>query len=471
MIPEAALAALRAALGADAVITDPDRLAPWLVDERRLFSGRALAAVEPQSTAEVSAIVEICREQHVPMVPQGGNTSYCGAATPDASGRALLIRFPRLSRLRAVDALAGTLTVEAGMPLAAVQAAARDAGWFFPLSMGSEATAQLGGALSTNAGGLTVVRYGTARELVLGLEVVLPDGQVLSQLQALRKDNTGYDLRHLFMGAEGTLGIITAAVLRLFPEPAARETLLLNVRDAEAACACLNRARRTLGDTVESCEFFTREALALVLAHEAGARDPFAGEAPALLLLEIAGTFDAARMRDTLGELAANLLDEALAADVLIAESPTQRAAWWRLRERIPAAERAEGGSVKHDVSVPLGRIPELAALAVAGVRDRVPHIRCSVYGHMGDGNLHLNFLAPVGAVPEDFRATHGQALSADVHALAVRLGGSFSAEHGVGQLKRELLRATRSPVALGLMMRLKQAFDPDNLMNPGKVL
>ena len=471
MIPDTALGALRAALGDGAVITNPDRLAPWLVDERRLFAGRALAAVEPASTDDVRAIVQICRAHRIPMVPQGGNTGYCGAATPDSSGRAILIRFPRLSRLRAVDALAGTLTVEAGMPLAAVQAAAREAGWFFPLSMGSEATATLGGALSTNAGGLTVVRYGTARELVLGLEVVLPDGQVLSQLQALRKDNTGYDLRHVFMGAEGTLGIITAAVLRLLPQPAARETLLLNVRDAEAACACLSRARRALGDTVESCEFFTREALGLVLAHEAGARDPFAGDAPALLLLEIAGTFDSSRMRETLGALAATLLDDALAQDVLIAESPTQRAAWWRLRERIPAAERAAGGSVKHDVSVPLGRIPELAALAVAAVRAQVPQIRCSVYGHMGDGNLHLNFLAPEGEIPEVFRATHAAALSAEVHGLAVRLGGSFSAEHGVGQLKRELLRATRSPVALDLMSRLKHAFDPDNLMNPGKVL
>ena len=471
MTDHPALTALRAALGSHAVISDPDRLAPWLVDERRLFAGRALAAVEPASTEEVSAIVRICRAHGIPMVPQGGNTGYCGAATPDSSGRALLIRFPRLARVRAVDALAGTLTVEAGAPLAAVQAAARDAGWFFPLSMGSEATAQLGGALSTNAGGLTVVRYGTARELVLGLEVVLPDGQVLSQLQALRKDNTGYDLRHVFMGAEGTLGIITAAVLRLFPQPAARETLLFNVPNAEAACACLSRARRALGDSVESCEFFTREALALVLAHEADARDPFAGEAPALLLLELAGSFDSARMRETLAALVSTLQEDALVTDVLIAESPTQRAAWWRLRERIPAAERAEGGSVKHDVSVPLGRVPELAVAAVAAVRARVPHIRCSVYGHMGDGNLHLNFLAPVGETPEVFRATHGEALSAEVHGLAVRLGGSFSAEHGVGQLKRDLLRTTRSPVGLDLMMRLKQVFDPDQLMNPGKVL
>jgi FAD/FMN-containing dehydrogenase len=471
MNPSAALDDLRVALGDGAVITAPERLAPWLVDERRLYTGQALALVEPASTAEVAAILRVCSAHGIPVVPQGGNTGYCGAATPDTTGHAVLMRFTRLARLRAVDRVAGTLTVEAGMPLAEVQQAARDAGWLFPLSMGSEATAQIGGALSTNAGGLTVLRYGTARELVLGLEVVLPDGEVLEQLKALRKDNTGYDLRHLFMGAEGTLGIITAAVLRLFPIPRARETVLLAVADAASACACLLRARQRLGETIESCEFITREALALVLAHEADARDPFPGVETAVVLLELAGHDDGPALREALAGLATTLAEESLAQDVLLATSETQRAAWWRLRERIPAAERAEGGSVKHDVSVALGLVPALAEGTVTALRARFPEVRMSVYGHLGDGNLHLNVLAPQGVSAEIFRAAHGEEISSLVHGLAAELGGSFSAEHGVGQLKRTLLAATASPVALAVMRRLKQALDPLGIMNPGKVL
>jgi FAD/FMN-containing dehydrogenase len=363
------------------------------------------------------------------------------------------------------------LTVEAGCTLRDAQRAAAEAGLLFPLSMGSEETCQLGGVLSTNAGGLAVLRYGTARELVLGLEVVLPDGRILDGLSALRKNNTGYDLKQLFLGAEGTLGVITAAVLKLFPRPHSHETVLLAVTNLRAACEVLVAVRATLGDCVTSFEFVTHEALGLVLRHLPDSRAPFGGAVTHFVLLELSVRAGDTHLRSAVEALHKQLLDDGVVQDGLVATNESQRAAWWRLRERIPAAERAAGGSVKHDVSVEIGDLAQLTESAAAAVKQLVPNSRCSIYGHIGDGNLHFNVLAADGADPLLFREQHAAAISDAVHRCALALGGSFSAEHGVGQLKRGLLRQTKSPVALDLMMRLKASLDPKGLMNPGKML
>jgi len=338
-----------------------------------------------------------------------------------------------------------------------------------PLSMGSEGSAQIGGALSTNAGGLAVLRYGTMRDLVLGLEVVLPSGDVLTELKGLRKDNTGYDLKSLFFGAEGTLGVITAAVLKLFPQPRARATAWLAVASVDAACRLLGRARRESGDQVVSAEYLSRRSLELVLRHVDGARDPLGSPAEHYVLLELAS----ADADDALHEKLTRVLEAGLAAgDILdgtLAESEAQRRSLWLLRERVPEAERRDGGSVKHDVSVRIARIPEFIARAEPELARIVPH-RLSIYGHIGDGNLHFNVLPPLGQGIDAFRAKHGAELSSCVHDLAASLGGSFSAEHGVGVLKVRELARYESPVALSLMRTLKRALDPHGIMNPGKV-
>jgi len=465
----AALARLRECLGEASVLTDDAAVEPYLHDERRLYHGRTLAVLRPRDAAEVAAAVRICADFKLPMVPQGGNTGYCGGATPDESGREVVISLSRLRQIRAVDPLGFTLTAEAGVTLAELQAAAAGVARLFPLSMGSEGTCQLGGVLSTNAGGLAVLRYGTARELVLGLEVVLPDGRLWEGLTALRKDNTGYDLKQWFLGAEGTLGIITAAVLKLFPTPAAKETAWVGVADLAAACNLLSRLREALGDNVTSFEYLTAESLALVAGLPGMPAPPLTG-APAFVLLEVSGRAD-----DSLREALENTLGSALARDeideVALAASDAQRRAMWRLRESIPPAEKTLGGSIKHDVSVPLSALPALEAEARAGIRQRWPEARLSVYGHIGDGNLHFNVLAPAGALAEDFKARHGAAISTLVHGAAIALAGSFSAEHGVGKLKRDLLHASESPLSIELMQRLKQALDPAGLMNPGKLV
>lgn len=462
------LDALRDLLGPSGVLSADADLEPYLVDERRLYRGRAAAVLRPDSTRALADAVAWCHAHHVAMVPQGGNTGYCGGATPDESGDQVVISLERLARVRRVDADAFALTVEAGATLASVQAAAREAGLLFPLSMGSEGSAQIGGALSTNAGGLAVLRYGTARDLVLGLEVVLPDGRVWDGLRALRKDNTGYDLKHCFIGAEGTLGIISAAVLKLFPAQAQRETAWLAVDDLGAACRVLAALRHRIGDGMTSFEYISGESLALVLAHVPDTSAPL--ESPAHVLVELAaGAGDG--LREHLERALLALCDEGLVRDVVIAQNETQRRACWRLRETIPAAEKLLGGSIKHDVSVQIDRLPELERAARGAVLARAPTARLSVYGHVGDGNLHFNVLAPADADPAPFKAAHAEAVSTLVHAAASRLDGSFSAEHGVGKLKRELLRDVEGPLAIELMRRLKQAFDPLGLMNPGKVL
>jgi FAD/FMN-containing dehydrogenase len=472
-MPDSTSAALErvAAIVGPGGIVAADDAAPLLRDERDLYRGAAALVVRPASTEECAAVVCVCHDARIGVVPQGGNTGYCGGATPfDGERREILLSLARLNRVREVDAIGFTMTAEAGVVLASAQAAVQEHGLLFPLSMGSEGSAQIGGALSTNAGGLAVLRYGTMRDLVLGLEVVLPSGEVLTELKGLRKDNTGYDLRSLFLGAEGTLGVITAAVLKLFPAPRARATAWLAVASVHAACRLLGRARHESGDQVVSAEYVSRRSLELVLRHVDGARDPLGSPAEHYVLLELAS----ADADDVLQEKLTRVLEAGLAAgeilDGTLAESEAQRRSLWLLRERIPEAERRDGGSVKHDVSVRIGRIPEFIARAQLELTRIAPH-RLSIYGHIGDGNLHFNLLPPKGEGIDAFRAVHGAALSSCVHDLTANFGGSFSAEHGVGILKVRELARYESPVALSLMRTLKRALDPHGIMNPGKLL
>jgi D-lactate dehydrogenase (cytochrome) len=454
-------------LGEHGVVTEPTALKPYLEDERGLYQGSAACLVFPQSTKEVAAVVRLCREHQCTVVPQGGNTGYCGGATPDGEDQVLL-NLSRMNRIRALDPVGMTVTAEAGVILAQLQQAVAEEELFFPLSMGSEGSCQLGGNLATNAGGLAVLKYGMAGELVLGLEVVLPDGSVLDALKPLRKDNTGYHLKQLFLGAEGTLGIITAAVLKLFPRPTEFQTAWLSVRDIAAACDLLPLARRVSGDNVTSFEYISGNSLALLARHVDGLQAPLAGEH--YVLLELSGPLPPQSLRPQLEALLGEALESGLAADAVIAESLDKRRALWALRENIPEAEKRAGRSIKHDVSVPIADIPAYCDIAPQRLAALEP-LRLSVYGHIGDGNLHYNVLAPEGADPVAFRAEKGEAISQVVHDLAAEMGGSFSAEHGIGQLKTGELVRYGDPAALELMRTLKAAIDPEGRMNPGKLL
>jgi FAD/FMN-containing dehydrogenase len=467
---DAALERIAAIVGARGVVAPADA-APLLKDERGLYRGAAALVVRPGTVDECADVVRVCNEARIGVVPQGGNTGYCGGATPfDGERRQILLSLARLNRVREVDDIGFTMIAEAGVVLARAQQAASEHGLKFPLSMGSEGSAQIGGALATNAGGVAVLRYGTMRDLVLGLEVVLPSGEVLSELKGLRKDNTGYDSKALYLGSEGTLGVITAAVLKLFPEPRAVATAWLAVASVDAACRLLGRARRESGDQIVSAEYVSRRSLELVLRHVEGAREPLGSPAEHYLLLELASADDDEALRAKLTRVLSGGLDAGEILDGTIAESEAQRRSLWLLRERVPEAERREGGSVKHDVSVRIGSIPAFIARAEPALTRIAPH-RLSIYGHIGDGNLHFNVLPPRGQGIDAFRAERGHVFSTCVHDLAADLGGSFSAEHGVGLLKVGELARYESPTALALMRTLKLALDPRGIMNPGKVL
>ena len=457
-------------VGAAGLLTEPADMAPYLVDERDRYRGAAPAVVRPSTTEEVSRVVALCAAERIPIVPQGGNTGLCGAATPDASGRSLVVSLTRLNRVREVDPLNYTITVEAGVILADVQKAAAEADRLFPLSLGGEGTARIGGNLATNAGGTGVLRYGNARDLALGLEVVLPDGRVWDGLSALRKDNTGYDLKHLFIGAEGTLGIITAAVLKLFPRPHAVETALVAVDGPAAAVELLARARAATGDRVTAFELILRLPFALVLAEIPGTRDPFAEPHPCYVLVELSAGAGDDDLRGRMESVLADALEGGLVRDAAIAESGAQAADFWKIRETLPEAQKLDGASVKHDISVPVSRIPAFMAEAAAAAEAAVDGVRVCAFGHVGDGNLHYNMSQPAGGDAAAFLRREGE-LNAIVHDTAARHGGSISAEHGIGQLKRDELARYKPGIALELMRRIKAALDPDGLMNPGKVL
>lgn len=458
-----ALHELEALIGAGQVLRG-GACARYDVDERGLFHGRALAVLRPGSVAEVAALVRYCVSRRIGMVPQGGNTGYCGGATADASGTQVVISLERMNRILAVDADAHTMRVQAGVTLAAAQQAASERGRLLPLAMGSQSSCQIGGNLSTNAGGLAVLKYGTMRDLALGLEVVLPDGRVLERLSSLRKDNTGYDLKQLFIGAEGSLGIITSAVLKLFPA-ASRNCAWVSIAAADAALPLLAALRKLSGDAVTSFEYMSAAALALVVETMPEQRLPLSASHHVLVEMLVAD--DDEVLERTLSTAA----ERGLLQDVVVAQSDTQRRQLWRLRESIPAAEKRLGGSVKHDVSVPLADVAVYIERARDAVLARWPRVRLSVYGHVGDGNVHFNVLAPLDEEAETFKRCHGDALSDVLHDLAHAMRGSFSAEHGVGVLKRGLLERYGDPMALAVMRQLKATLDPLNLMNPGKLL
>ena len=461
---------LRERLGADAVLSAPGELAPYLTDYRGLYHGRASAVVLPRTVAAVSQVLALCNEQRIGVVPQGGNTSYCAGATPDASGQQIVIALARLDRIRSLDAAGSTLVAEAGCVLQSLQRAAEQADRFFPLSLGSEGTCQLGGNLSTNAGGVHVLRYGMMRDLVLGLEVVLADGRVLSSLSPLRKDNTGYDVKSLFLGAEGTLGVITAASLKLYPKVRNVAAAFVAVPDVRAAVDLLGAFREHCGELVSSFELIPRIGVELAVRHLAGLTDPLGAPQPWYVLCELTSARADEPLEELVQEVLAAALEHGLALDATLAQNERQRAEFWRLRENIPEAQRLEGASLKHDVSVPVGRLPEFVERGAEWVRKHVPDGRLVAYGHVGDGNLHFNVSQTPGADRGSFGARAGAVMRA-IHDLVQQFGGSFSAEHGIGRLKVEELERYGSPVELDLMRAIKRAFDPRGILNPGKVL
>jgi FAD/FMN-containing dehydrogenase len=464
------LSGLASVAGADALISDPARIAPMLRDHRALYRGHALAVVAPADTDAVSRVLAFCNQRRIGVVPQGGNTSYCGGATPDASSSQVLLSLARLDRVRALDSANYTLTAEAGCVLADLQLAADGADRYLPLSLGSQGSCMLGGNLSTNAGGLNVIRYGMARELVLGLEVVLADGRVLDVLTGLRKDNTGYDIKSLFLGAEGTLGVITAACLKLFPALRAHATAFTAVRDPEAAVALLDALRTASGDCVTSFELIPRIGVELTTRHIPGVVDPLRNASAWYVLCELASPRAAEPLGEILEVALAAALERGWISDAALAQNEREREAFWRLRESIPEAQRKDGASLKHDISVPVSQVPKFIEQAGEWVSRHIPQGVLVAYGHLGDGNLHFNVNQRAGTQPAQLQAVEPK-LRRAVHDLVRDFGGSFSAEHGIGQLKVFELERYANPVELELMKRVKQAFDPNGIMNPGKVL
>ena len=461
---------LRSIVGAPHCLTADADMAPYLTDWRGRYTGRARAVVLPADTAQVAAVVRACAAAGCAMVPQGGNTGLCGGATPLADGASVVLNLSRLRRIRHVDAANNALCAEAGVPLALVQQAALDADRFFPLSLASEGSCEVGGVISTNAGGVQVLRYGNTRELVLGLEVVLPDGQVWDGLRALRKDNTGYDLKQLFIGAEGTLGIVTAATLKLFARPRAVVTAWLAVASPAAAVQLLGRLRAAVGDRVTAFELISRVSLDLVFQHIPGTRDPLGQPSPWYVLLELSDTVAGDALAGLLETELAATIAEGRVTDGAIASSDSQAQALWQLRENISEAQKRDGVSIKHDISVPVSAIPDFLEAAGAALAAAYPGLRIVCFGHLGDGNLHYNLSRPLNGENDAFIA-RTEEVNRIVYDAVRERGGSISAEHGIGQLKRALLPDYKSAVEIDLMRRIKQAFDPRGLMNPGKVL
>ncbi|SEL92261.1 FAD/FMN-containing dehydrogenase [Blastococcus sp. DSM 46786] len=470
MTTSALLERLRALVGDAGLVTDPGQLAGYLSDWRGAYSGSAAAVVRPGTTEEVAEVVRACAEEGVAVVPQGGNTGLCGGAVPDASGRQVVVSLDRMRRVRAVDPVDQTITVEAGVVLQAVQEAAAAEGCLFPLSLGSEGSCTIGGNLSTNAGGTAVLRYGTMRDLTLGLEVVLPDGRVWNGLRGLRKDNTGYDLKQLFIGAEGTLGLVTAAVLKLFPAVRSRATAWVAVGSAQAAVDLFGIVRGLCSDRLTGFEIMSRQSVEFVLRHGSGARDLFGAVHPWYVLVELSDTLPDAGLDGLLEFVLGGAFERGVADDAVVASGSAQVAALRALREGISEAQNFEGPSLKHDVTVPVSSIPAFVERTDAALRAAVPGIRIVAYGHVGDGNLHYNLSKPVHSDDDAFRQRADE-LARVVYDSTSSFGGSISAEHGLGQSKRDVIADYKDDLELELMRGVKQLLDPRGLMNPGKVL
>ena len=466
----ALLSALRTIVGEAYVLTEGD-LTGYELDWRKRERGKALAVVRPASTEQVAAVVKACAAAGVSIVPQGGNTGMVVGSTPDASGTQVVLSLTRMNAVRTLDAANLTITVEAGCVLQTLQEVCEQAGFLFPLSLASEGSCTIGGNLGTNAGGTQVVRYGNTRELCLGLEVVTAQGEVWSGLTGLRKDNTGYDLRHLFIGSEGTLGVITAATMKLYPLPQSQLTALAAVPSLQAAVDLLGLAHRHLSAGLTGFEVMGQFALRLVVKHFPQQRVPFYESAPYCVVLENSDTESDSHARSQLERLLEEALEKGCVTDAVVAESMAQARALWHIRESIPLAQAQEGLNIKHDISIAVSRIPEFVARADAALEQAFPGVRLVNYGHLGDGNLHYNVQAPLGQDGETFLREQENAVNAVVYALVDAYKGSISAEHGIGSLKREKLEKHKSPVALGLMRSIKTALDPHNLFNPGRML
>ncbi|ESR24755.1 FAD-binding oxidoreductase [Lutibaculum baratangense] len=457
-----------AIVGPANALRDPADQERYLVEWRGLWHGETPVVLRPGSTAEVARILELAHETGTRIVPQGGNTGLVGGQVP--AGDEVLVSLGRMKRIRSVDPAGDTIIVDAGATLSEVQQAAEDVDRLFPLSLASEGSCQIGGNLATNAGGTAVLAYGTMRDLVLGLEVVLADGRIWNGLRTLRKDNTGYDLRHLFVGSEGTLGIVTGAALKLFPKPRSRVTAMAATPSPADALRLFSVLRGTAGGTLTTFEILPRIGLDFVLRHAAGTRDPFGAPHDWYLLIEVSSGVEEATARDALEADLAGAFEEGLLLDAVVARSGNQASAFWRLREMLSEVQSHEGGSIKHDVSVPVAKVPEFLARAGEAVIELLPEARLVPFGHLGDGNIHFNVSQPPGMDKARFLSMWDE-MNERVHGVAAALGGSISAEHGIGQLKRRLLPRVKDPVEYELMLAIKRTLDPQGLLNPGKVL
>lgn len=457
-------------VGPKGAITKPDELAPYMYEWRDRYVGKTSLLLKPASVAEVSAILALANDARVAVVPQGGNTGLVGGQIPFEDGREIVLNLSRLNAIRNVDAVGNTITVEAGVTLKAVQDAAEAAGRLFPLSLGAEGTCQIGGNLSTNAGGVAVLRYGNTRDLALGLEAVFADGRVWNGLKQLRKDNTGYDLKNLLIGAEGTLGIITAATLKLFARPAETATAFVGLPSLEAMSAFFSRSFEAAGPLLTAFELIPRIGIEFLVRHTAGARDPLSEPHPWYALVELSSPWAGGQAAELMNGVLEGALETGDVHDATIAASVSQAADFWRLREILSEVQKHEGGSIKNDISVPVSTIPAFIAKANAAVTALVPGARPVPFGHFGDGNIHYNISQPAGGDKAAFLARWEDVAHA-VNDVVLAAGGSISAEHGIGRMKAEQLAAIKSPVEMGVMRAIKAALDPNGILNPGKVL
>ena len=463
------LARLAAVVGEKSVLADPGETSSYMQESRGLFHGRALAVIRPSTVAQISRVLALCNESGTGVVAQGGNTGLVGGQTPDDTRRQIVLSLSRLDKIRDIDPVSDAMTVDAGVTLARAQAAAESVDRYFPLSLASEGSCTIGGNLATNAGGVHVIAYGSARDLALGVEAVLADGRVLSGLSKLRKDNTGYDLTRLMIGSEGTLGVITAATLKLFPRPRARVAAFVGLADPGRALELLNFCKSRMGGALQAFELLPRIGVELVLKHDDVARDPFPDVFPWYALVECAA-MEEDGFRDAVIDMLSRATAKLVVGGAVVADSLAHAADFWRLRELLSEAQKREGGSIKHDVSVAPKDVPAFIEEASRLVTARVPGARPVAFGHMGDGNIHFNISQPVGADRAAFLALWDE-VGEIVHGVVEKFGGSISAEHGIGQLKRDLLRRVKDPTALEAMRAIKAALDPKGILNPGKLL